>query len=264
MSWFRGAAAVVLFAAGGCLAPAGALAMGGTGIASAPAVIYDQQEFGNTVTDRGEGPGEPVSFHLDAGCYNGSSSWWVLPVVAGDQVTVDFEGGASTMLVFPVGTTDFNLHSTDSSLESDMASNDKQQATFSAPASGSMPIDFYDCGAPIWGQPTPGAYDFIAQVQHGLVVALTAASVNRRGHSTQFHVALHTPEGGPVMDPSLRGDVQRLTNGRWRPVTTLAPPFVFSDRWTPGQHGKWQSMRVRVHGPSYRTAISRTVRVRAA
>jgi hypothetical protein len=258
MSWFRGGAALVTVAVAGFAAQTAA-ASGGTNVASAPSIVYRQQEFGNTVTDNGESPGEPVSFHLDAGCANGNSSWWTLSVQAGDKVTIDFEGGASTMLVYRVGTTDFNLLSTDSFLESDMPNNDKQEATFSTPASGSMPVDFYDCA----DQPAPGPYDFTASVLHGLVVSLNVGAVNHRKHRTAFVVALHSPSGGGVSNPALRSDVQILAHGRWVTLRTIGAPYAFSDRWSQRQRGNRQSLRVRVHGPGYQTTISRTVRVTA-
>ncbi len=258
MRWFRGIAALVTVAVA-CFAAQTAAASGGTDIASAPSIVYGQQEFGNTVIDNGESPGEPVSFHLDAGCGNGNSSWWTLPVQAGDKVTVDFEGGASTMLVYPVGTTDFNLLSTDSFLESDMPSNDKQEAKFSAPASGSMPVDFYDCA----DQPAPGPYDFAASVLHGLVVSLSVGAVNRRQHRTAFLVALHTPSGGAVSNAALRSALQIRAHGSWATLTTIGVPDAFSYRWSHDQRGKRQSLRVRVYGPGYQTTISRTVNVTA-
>src|ERR1700722_7676607 len=86
----------------------GTAAASGNSIASAPVVAYGQQAFGNTETDGGNNPG---SLSLEGVCSTaGNNGWWNLPVVAGDGVTVDWEAPAeSYAMVFPVGTTDYNV-----------------------------------------------------------------------------------------------------------------------------------------------------------
>ena len=109
-----------------------------------------------------------------------------------------------------------------------------------------------------------GPYDFTAYVQHGLVLFLSAARVNHRRHRTTFVLGLHSPDGAPVSSPSLRYDVQHLAHGRWMTTSTFGPPFAFNYVWARSQRGKWQYMRVRVHGPGYVTTTSRVIRVKGA
>lgn len=145
--------------------PASAQAEGGASIAAAPTVAYGQQEFGSTATGG----------YLTFGCGPGYRSFWALPVVAGDQVTIDWESTISTteMVVAPVGTTDYNMAHSDNLTEQALAGNNKNSFQFTAPQTGTMPLWFRSCediGA------TPGPYAFTAADQHALATALTPAT----------------------------------------------------------------------------------------
>jgi hypothetical protein len=156
-----------------CLAlpAARAFAAGGATIATAPSVSYGQQLFGNTATDDG---GETLSDCVDG------ESWWTLPVLAGDQVKIDYEGGLDYMQVWGVGTTDFNIHTAPSPQQFHIGSNDKEESIVKAAIAGSMPMRFYSFdeeGFCIFSGSgddyVPGPYDFTAVVQHALAAALT-------------------------------------------------------------------------------------------
>ncbi len=144
-------------------APARALAAGGTSIASAPAVVYGQQEFGNTATDQ----------HLEGSCGFSGDAWrsyWTLNVVAGDRLTIDWESSApkTEIELMPIGTTDFTFLKTEPAASQSLSSNGKNQLQYTAPQSGAMPLYFQACGFENAG----GPYDFTATDQHALVVGL--------------------------------------------------------------------------------------------
>jgi len=124
------------------LSPSTALADGGPSIAAAPGIAYGQQEFGSTATGGFESQGCcacPV--------YN---SYWLATVVAGDRVTVNWEGAANStyLAVYPVHTTDFTVATTDPAEEQGLNSNGKNQLVFA----GSNCTAAYDpdTGKQIW------------------------------------------------------------------------------------------------------------------
>jgi hypothetical protein len=170
-------------------APAVSLASGGAQISGAPVVTYGVQEFGNTATDHGEG---------DEGCAgnSGNSSWWALPVMAGDSVTIDWEGNAEYLDVLPVGTTDFTVSSAPIFVSSDRSENDKQQLVFSAPVTGSVPLDFSNCDG------RQGPYDFTAYVQHEVVLSAPPAT-STMPLTGSVSIDLSTAGGAPIGDSSL-------------------------------------------------------------
>jgi hypothetical protein len=145
------------------LPQARALATGGPNIGAAPAVVYGKQLFGNTAAD-GQGK-------TPTGCINGVS-WWLLPTLAGDKVTIDFEGGVDFLDVWPVGTTDFNLNTANPFKEFPIGDNGKQEGVFTTPVSGAMPLEFFTGVCFIDGNGQPGPYDFTTTDQHAIVVAL--------------------------------------------------------------------------------------------
>jgi hypothetical protein len=238
-------------------APA-AFAGGGASIASAPSVAYGQQEFGNTATDYGS--------QTRTGQLNGDS-WWQLQAIAGDRITVDWEGDASLMEVWPVGTTDYNVnsiqldHQLSPFVNSSNGSNGKMETVFTAPRDGAYPLEFqtvYCCN-----DTPPGPYDFTAYDQHRLVLSLGQGRTNRRLHNTRFVVGVHSPDGAVVNNANLRYKVERLSHSRWVTLSTLAQPFAFSLKWPRGERGKWQRIRVQVFGSGYLTATSQVVRAKA-
>lgn len=145
------------------LLPATALAEGGKSIATAPSVVYGQQQFGNTATGQ----------YLENSCgflIGGYRSYWGLSVLAGDLLTINWEGTPGTRLeLMPVGTTDYTLFQTDPALYQDLSSNGKNQAQYTAPVSGTMLLYFRVCK---YYEEEPGPYSFVAAVQHALSAAL--------------------------------------------------------------------------------------------
>ena len=236
---------------------ASAIADGGKSIDSAPAIIYGQQEFGNDANG---------AQNIDQ-VYD---SWWTLNVAAGDHITINWEaqldpqGRGPALLIYAVGTTDYSVGNANPTTYQFLNSNGKNQLRYTAAVDGVMPVDFQADGNInlTYEEYPPGPYDFTAYVQHALVVSLSVTNVNRRKHRTMFVVGVHNPDGAAITNPNLRYDVQHRAGGSWRTTSTLGPPFAFSYRWPRGQRGKWQYVRVQVHGPGYVTATSRTVRVK--
>lgn len=192
--------------AGCCLAAGPAAATGGRDIASAPIVSYGEQEFGNTATDGGD----PECWGED--CH----SWWQLPTSAGDRITLDFEGSDCTRaVVWPVGTTDFNVEDKSDLDSKGVGSNNKAELVVKASQTGSMPLDFTadDCSD------SPGPYDFAAHVQHGLSVTVPRKATRPRiGTLT---VGVHTPDGGEVDDSGLTVELQaKPWGGKWKHVSS--------------------------------------------
>lgn len=146
-------------------APATAAAEGGQSIATAPAVVYGQQQFGNTATGQS----------IKIGCSIGGTlyrSYWGLGVLAGDVVTINWEGMPGTHLrVMPIGTTDFNISDAEPAFSQEVSNTGKSQAMYTAPQAGVFPLYFDVCTSGTYHP--PGPYDFLATVQHTLVVGIS-------------------------------------------------------------------------------------------
>lgn len=224
-------------------------AAGGASIASAPVVTYGQQEFGNTTTDGG--------FAFIAG--DGGSSWWNLPVVTGDRITIDLtgqtEGDGFTASAYAVGTNDYNFDQRRPFAAS--MQNNTFKFGFTAPGSGMMPLNVY----------TPdsvGPYSFTASVQHSVVLYLVSGGTSSRLHETHFSLSVRNPDGVTITSPALRMHVQlRSPRAGWRTVRSGNVKTTFSVRWTPRQRESQQEARVQVMGPDYVTATTRALRVDA-
>ena len=78
----------------------------GTSIATAQAVVFGQQEFGNTINGRLWENG-----NCDEGKRKENESYWTLSLVAGDELAIDWEAQQpqTKLELFPIGTTDFSL-----------------------------------------------------------------------------------------------------------------------------------------------------------
>lgn len=239
------AAAVLL---GGGVGVSSAWAAGGASIAAAPIVAYGQQEFGNTTTDGGVAflPGE------------GGSGWWKLPVVAGDEVTVDFSGQSQgdgfTLGIYPSDANDYNYN------QVDRIGTSAQENTFAysfvAPATGLDPMNVY----------TPdsvGDYNFIASVRHQLVARLIVGRTNRASNRTRFMLSLHNPDGAVVSANGLSMRVQsRSAENRWRTIDESPAQGSFTIRWPKRLVGTRLQLRVLVTGSAYRAAQTAVVRLR--
>jgi len=251
--WFGGLAAALI-----CCWPASALASGGGSIASAPTVAYGQQESGNTATDL------PANYFALGYCY----SWWLVPAITGDKITIDWtsepdaNGAYLTALwayLYPVGTTDFNFPNTNPVAEKDVnyAVTGLQELQYVANRDGTMPLEFQAAASDC--QQDAGPYSFTAYISHELVLGLRAHT-NRAHHSTTFSVAVHNPDGAPIAGVPLIATYQLLTHRHWQTIGSGA--LQSTKRWTPAQRDTFQSVRVTVSGPSYRSA-SQSIRVKA-
>jgi len=241
--------------------PGTAAAGGGASIAAAPAVAYGQQEFGNTATDGGTNPG---SLSLEQQCsQTGDNGWWNLPVVAGDAVTIDWEAPAeSYAMVFPVGTTDFNVLGEQAVTHEMVSGNGKAALWFRATVSGTMPLVI---GAGGCTSTITGPYSFTASVKHEVRLSIP----HRRVLPLRGTVAVHisTPEGQPVSDSALQVLVQIQSHGHWRSVgsATAAGGVANVPCTVPADlRGSHASLRAIARGNAYEPATSATVRVRVA
>jgi hypothetical protein len=228
----------------GCLVPASALADGGSSIASAPSVVYGQQQFGNTAN--GSNPIEP-------------SQYWLLSVTAGDLITIDWESHAYPQLhIYPIGTTDFSLGNAYPFKSQDVVSV-QNELVFTAPRTGAMPMEFFQ-----WNE-SRGPYDFTAYVRHAIRLGLPRTSKLHR--KATLPVSVHNAEGGVISDPALQVDVQIKRRKGWQIIGSApvgnAIAAVKLD--IPARYaGKKISLRAYAHGSGYATAASRTLRVRVA
>jgi len=249
---------IIAVVTGAGLPASAAFADGSQSIATATPVVVGQQEFGNTANGA----------NTDVGCYGATyDSWWQLQVTAGDRVTFDWQGqpNGSLLLVYPVGTTDYNVSSEtplNGGFGTYAGSNGYAQLTLTMPRNGSVPVDFEDgyyCNA----ASGPGPYDFTVYVKHELYLALSAKGSSRRRNQTRFGVGVHNTNGVAVTSSKLRATFEQLRGGKWRSIGSASAPFSFVESWKPSERGHWQTVRVQVTGSGFVTATSRSLRVRA-
>jgi hypothetical protein len=162
-----------------------------------------------------------------------------------------------------VGTTDFNFQDQQTVLDDTLSDNHKGEARFRATQSGLMPVEFLtikdSCNV---YDSDPGPYDFIATVKHGLRAAVAVAS--RSGHRTRFQPTVYGPDGSSIDDTSqFTIDLLWLRQGSWRQVRSSLSFGEFSISWAKKDRGHRQYIKIRVHGPGYQTATSRTLSVKA-
>jgi hypothetical protein len=241
--------------------PGTAAASGGASIAAAPAVAYGQPEFGNTATDGGTNPG---SLSLEQQCsQTGDNGWWNLPVAAGDAVTIDWEAPAeSYAMVFPVGTTDFNLVGSQAVTHEMVSGNGKAALWFRATVGGTMPLVI---GAGGCFTATTGPYSFTAYVKHKVHLFVPHRRVLPLRGAVAVHVS--TPEGHPISDPGLQVLVQIQGHGHWRGIgsATAAGGVANVPCTLPaGFRGSHTLLRAIARGNEYEPASSATVRVQVA
>jgi hypothetical protein len=152
----------------GALLPASAFAEGGKTIATAPPVVYGQQEFGNIAMGQ-EYPEKGCGF-LGGGTYR--DQFWTINATAGDLLTIDWGGAGNMKLwLYPVGTTDYTVFNYETVAEQEQNANGKNQLQYTVPVSGIMPLEFSVCdygGA----NEAPGPYNFTVTAQHSLSVSL--------------------------------------------------------------------------------------------
>ena len=240
-----------------------ALAAGGSSIAGATPIVVGQQEFGNTATDGGF----PCNAPYDP--YNGGS-WWSLSVAAGDKITLDYEGDLGGVLIYPIGTTDFNVTSANAD-NSHVGSNDKQEYTFTEGRPGSVPMNFAMSDSCSDLDPSssgihPGPFDFTATVKHGVVLSVPSAVLLPL--SGVLNVTASSPSGLPITDPSLAVFVQiQLSGDAWSTVGSATPsngtatvPYSISGLLS----GQTVKLRAVATGMAYTTGLSATRKVTLA
>jgi hypothetical protein len=224
-------------------------AEGGATIASAPTVVYGQQEFGTLATPN------PHCAYV---------SWWQLPVVTGDAIQIDWEvhNEGIHMHVFATGTNDFNFEARES-LKFVPNSNLKTESTFTATQTGEMPMWFaiqeYNCPS----VNVPGPYSFTATVTHALVVGLPpVATLARKGTLT---VGVHNPEGGPISSPAVEIELQIKGRGSWQRIGTgtAASPNIAFKIPARYRHTRHLTLRALAHGTGYSPASSAHLKVGA-
>lgn len=237
--------------------PAAARASGGQTIASAPVVPWGQQQFGNLVD------GGVTANSCGDSIY---TEWWLLSVISGDRVTIDWEAQEidyTELDVYPRGTTDFNYPQASVTARSTLNSNAKAELALTANSTGNMPVAItsstWSCLAG-----TPGPYDFTAYVRHAVVLGVPKrASLSRRG---VLRVAVHNPDGGPVSDPALRVSLQLLGGSvrRWRTVGSATPAdghAAISYAAPRSMRSRRVLMRVVASGAAYMTTVAGRQRV---
>ena len=236
--------------------PGTAAAEGGASIASAPVVTYGQQEFGNLAG------GAHVTATCDLVCCESYyHQFWSLSVLAGDNLTFDWESQApeTELKLLPIGTTDYTLEQTKPVAEQTLSGNGKNELQYKVSQTGTMPLDFKSC------EVTPGPYDFTVYVKHTLRLFIPRRGVlPLRG---TVAVSVRNPEGHPISDPGLQVLVQIQSHGHWRNIgSTSAGGGVASVPYTvpAGLRGSHASLRAIARGNEYEPASSATVRVRLA
>jgi hypothetical protein len=240
----------------GLIVASTAQATGGSSTASAPTVVYGQQEFGNTVTDEG---GEAPDCDTTRGP---GRSWWMLQVVTGDQITIDLEGQTEgdgfLMNVYPLGTNQFNVAQAQPSATTVDRQENREQLVFTAASTGAMPMDVETCDH-------VGTYDFTAYDAHAVRLGLPRASTLRPGGV--LDVPVHSPDGGMITDSALQVFAQVGSHGSWRTVGIAS----VSDSVAPirlhipaGLYGRSVSLRVTARGSDYQTTTTTRAGVRVA
>jgi hypothetical protein len=243
------------------LPTAPAVADGGNSIASAPIVTYGQPQLGNTATGQ----------HLESSCFyefeDGWRSYWKVNVLAGDELTIDWESVAedTEIELEPVGTTDFTLFQTSDAADQDLASNGKAQLKYRAPVSGLMPLYFLNCGH---STSDAGPYSFTATAQHALLTALAPISNVYKNSTIAGSASL--ADGTPAPDGLIfhlvakwhsGGDLLRVATS----AATAGGGLVFQLALPGETVGKTVRLSVsRSEDPAYQPTRSTPVNVRVA
>lgn len=234
-----------------------AWAEGGKTIATAPAVAFGQQEFGD-LNNGGV---------ADNGCNQNPRyrEFWLVPVSVGDTVTIDWgvdvadyssDTYDAQMVVLPVGSNDFNFQQKDPVEDRSPNSVGKDESSFSASQTGNLVLDFTNGD---FCQP-PFPYDFTVYIKHG--VALGLPHIKKVAAGKVVRVGVHHP-GGVAIDgpaPTVRLEVE--VGSKWRPIgkaTTSNGAAVITE--APKRIERGYDIPVRAHslaGGGYQAAYSDT------
>jgi len=215
-----------------------------------------QQQFGNTAD----------------GVFNAcdGASFWKLPLIAGDQVTIDWESspssdgdpGATILYIWPIGTSDFSINNADPLNEFSIGSNGKAESKFTAGSSGSYPLMFQ---APGCGSAASGAFDFTVYVNHRIVLStLTVSRIN--AHGGRVTIGVHTADGQPISSSTLKLTLQGYWNKGWHPIgrqSARSGSVVFTLNLPAALEGSSIKVRVLAAGAGYLSnhTPTRSVRV---
>ena len=254
---------VVVGVVWGVAAPA--VAAGGTDIASAPVVVIGQVQMGDTASDSTAGSGGSCSVD-NAGL--GRSSWWNLPVIAGDVVTIDWEpiGENHALRVLPVGTTDFTVKKTKPEAESKHSTPSKARLRVKAGFTGTMPIVVYDGGC---SSRDPGPFYFTTYVKHRVLLSVPRVSVLPRHGS--LSVGVRNGDGAPITDSGVFVRLEYRYDGKTGVRYGIIGRAVGANNGTAqvayvvprSLRGKRVYLRASATGPNYseRPSTSRLTRV---
>ncbi len=187
----------------------------GTSIATAQAVVFGQQEFGNTTNGR-----LWENENCEEGKRKENESYWALSLVVGDELTVDWEAQQpqTKLELFPIGTTDFNLGKTAPVVQQGLNSNNKNELKYTdSKVGGSMPLIIHNASCE--GTNGPGPYNFVVYVLHAVHVFLPRVSIVRP--SGAMTVSVRNLEGGnPPGAAALTVELQLAGPDGWRTIGT--------------------------------------------
>jgi hypothetical protein len=142
-----------------------------------------------------------------------------LEALAGDRITIDWEGNAEILDFFPVGTTDFNAAKAKLEAQGRIGSNGKQQTAFTPSATGTRPITFWTTVGGICpgrGNVDPGPFAFTAFVKHAVRLSVPRrSSLPRRG---TIRVRVQNPDGRPINDAGLAVALRIRSGGKVRTI----------------------------------------------
>jgi hypothetical protein len=238
----------LLVAASALVGAQSAIAEGGRSIAAAPTVAAGQQEFGTIVS------------HGMGGC----KTWWLLAVVAGDAIRIDWEVQSDhyvELQLFPPGTSDFNFPQTHPLVGGRPNENLKAELSYETSQTGDLPVLFEDPGC--YGNTAPGPYSFTANITHALNASLPHVAVlPRKGVLT---VAVHNPEGGAINNPAVQVELQIKGRGSWQRIGIGAvgnAAAVIPFKIPTSLRHKRVTLRALAHGVGYKQASSAHLKVR--
>lgn len=206
--WLGCSAAVVLIAL--VVFATTATAGGGSTIATAPKVTFGAQTFGNTAS--------VTATQCD------SYEWWLVPLIAGDELVVNFENsspsvGVEDAQLYAPSVNDFNLDNNDPTVDEGMNANSHAQLLFSAPSTGTYPLAFHASATANGCDGDAGAYDFTAYVHHKarLVMSLPD-TISTHGSVT---IQAHYPDGTVIVS-GLGATLYGFWNKAWNKLGAAA------------------------------------------
>jgi hypothetical protein len=231
----------------------------GTSIATAQAVAFSQQEFGNTTNGRLWENG-----NCEEGKRKENESYWALSLVVGDELDIDWEAQQpqTKLELFPIGTTDFNLGKTAPLVQRGLNSNNKNELKYTdSTVGGSMPLIVHNASCE--GTNGPGPYSFAVYVLHTVHAFLPRVSVVRL--SGAMTVSVRNLEGGNPPGGALTVELQLAGPGGWRTIgtgTTSGASSIVHFSVPRRLRHRQTGLRALVHGHEYKSATSTQMKVR--